>query len=42
MHILTLLHLERPKLYGVFGLSECKRVKIPGKSEFFMSLNKSH
>ena len=26
--ILTLLHSERPKLYTIFGLSECKRVKI--------------
>ena len=24
---LTLLHSERPKSYGVFGLSECNRVK---------------
>ena len=23
---LTLLHSERPKLHGVFGRSECKRV----------------
>ena len=26
--ILTLLHSEGPKLYTIFGLSECKRVKI--------------
>ena len=26
---LTLLHSEWPKLYGVFGHSECSRVKIP-------------